>query len=146
MLFFTGLSRIALTVAKKQIANLDAKERNLHRMRQMVDEAQAIVASPARPMLELGDLLREGWRLKRELADGVSTPEIDDIHDAAIAAGAVGGKLLGAGGGGFMAFVVPPEKRQAVRAALGSLIEVGIKVNAPGSRIVVYEPDAALGI
>lgn len=60
-----------------------------------------------------------------------------------MAAGAVGGKLLGAGGGGFMAFVVPPDKRQAVREKLAGLIEVGIKVNAPGSRIVVYEPDAA---
>jgi D-glycero-alpha-D-manno-heptose-7-phosphate kinase len=145
MLFFTGLSRLALTVAKKQIANLDAKERNLHRMRQMVDEAQAIVTSPKRPMLELGDLLREAWRLKRELADGVSTPEIDAIHDAGLAAGATGGKLLGAGGGGFMAFIVPPDKREAVRAALGNLIEVGIKVNAPGSRIVVYEPDGSFG-
>jgi D-glycero-alpha-D-manno-heptose-7-phosphate kinase len=146
MLFFTGLSRLAMTVAKKQIANLDAKERNLHRMREMVDEAQSIVTSRTRPMLELGALLREAWRLKRELAEGVSTPEIDAIHDAAIAAGAAGGKLLGAGGGGFMAFVVPPDRRAAVRAALGDLIEVGIKVNAPGSRIVVYEPDAALGL
>jgi len=143
MLFFTGLSRFAMTMAKKQIANMDAKERNLHRMREMVDEAQAIITAPRRPMLELGTLLLEAWRLKRELAEGMSTPEIDAIHDAAISAGAVGGKLLGAGGGGFMAFVVPPERRQAVREKLGHLIEVEIRINAPGSRIVVYEPDDA---
>ncbi|MBL0929217.1 MAG: kinase, partial [Alphaproteobacteria bacterium] len=143
MLFFTGLSRFAMTMAKKQIANMDAKERNLHRMREMVDEAQAIITAPRRPMLELGTLLLEAWRLKRELAEGVSTPEIDAIHDAAISAGAVGGKLLGAGGGGFMGFGVPPEKRHAVREKLSHLIEVEIRVNAPGSRIVVYEPDDA---
>jgi tetratricopeptide (TPR) repeat protein len=63
MLFFTGLSRFAMTMAKKQIANMDAKERNLHRMREMVDEAQTIITSPRRPMLELGTLLLEAWRL-----------------------------------------------------------------------------------
>jgi len=142
VLFFTGLSRYAMTVATKQIANMDAKERNLHRMREMVDEAQAIIASTNRPMRELGMLMNDAWRLKRELADGVSTPEIDAIYEAGMSAGAVGGKLLGAGGGGFVAFVVAPEKRQALREKLKDLIEVDVKVAAPGSRIVVYEPDS----
>jgi D-glycero-alpha-D-manno-heptose-7-phosphate kinase len=141
MLFFTGLSRYALTVASKQIANMDAKERNLHRMREMVDEAEAIIGDPLRPVLELGALMHDGWRLKKELADGVSTPAIDAIYEAGISAGAVGGKLLGAGGGGFVAFVAPPEKRQAIRERLKDLIEVDVKTGADGSRIVVYEPD-----
>jgi D-glycero-alpha-D-manno-heptose-7-phosphate kinase len=144
VLFFTGLSRHAMTVATKQIANMDAKERNLHRMREMVDEAQAIIASANRPMRELGALMNDAWRLKRELADGVTTPEIDAIYEAGIAAGAVGGKLLGAGGGGFVAFVVAPEKRQALREKLNDLIEVDVKVAAAGSRIVVYEPDSEI--
>lgn len=141
MLFFTGLSRYALTVASKQIANMDAKERNLHRMREMVDEAEAIISDPLRPVLDLGALMHDAWRLKKELADGVSTPAIDAIYEAGIAAGAVGGKLLGAGGGGFVAFVAPPEKRQAIREKLKDLIEVDVKTGADGSRIVVYEPD-----
>jgi D-glycero-alpha-D-manno-heptose-7-phosphate kinase len=141
MLFFTGLSRYALTVASKQIANMDAKERNLHRMREMVDEAEAIIGDPLRPVLDLGALMHDAWRLKKELADGVSTPAIDAIYEAGIAAGAVGGKLLGAGGGGFVAFVAPPEKRQAIREKLKDLIEVDVKTGADGSRIVVYEPD-----
>jgi len=141
MLFFTGLSRFSSSMASRQIANMDAKERNLRRMREMVDEAQAIITSPARPMLEIGTLMRDAWQLKRDLADGVSTSEIDTIFEAGLAAGAVGGKLLGAGGGGFIAFVVPPERRQAVRERLHDLTEVDVKINAPGSRIVVYEPD-----
>jgi D-glycero-alpha-D-manno-heptose-7-phosphate kinase len=141
MLFFTGLSRYALTVASKQIANMDAKERNLHRMREMVDEAEAIIGDPLRPVLDLGALMHDAWRLKKELADGVSTPAIDAIYEAGISAGAVGGKLLGAGGGGFVAFVAPPEKRQAIREKLKDLIEVDVKTGADGSRIVVYEPD-----
>lgn len=141
VLYFTGLSRHAMTMATKQIANMDAKERNLHRMREMVDEAQAIITSAKRPMLELGTLMQEAWRLKRELADGISTPEIDAIYEAGISAGAVGGKLLGAGGGGFVAFVAPPGTRQAIREKLKNFIEVDIKIAAPGSRIVVYEPD-----
>jgi D-glycero-alpha-D-manno-heptose-7-phosphate kinase len=92
-------------------------------------------------MLELGALMHDAWRLKRELAEGVSTSEIDAIYEAGIDAGAAGGKLLGAGGGGFVAFVVAADKRQALRERLKNLIEVDVKVAAQGSRIVVYEPD-----
>ena len=141
MLFFTGLSRYAMAMASKQIANMDAKEKNLHRMREMVDEAEEIISSPGRPMLDLGALMHDGWRLKKELAEGVSTSAIDEIYEAGIAAGAIGGKLLGAGGGGFIAFVAPPEKQAAIRERLKDLIEVDVKVGADGSRIVVYEPD-----
>jgi len=141
MLFFTGLSRFAMTVASKQLANMDAKATNLHRMREMVDEAQAIISSRSRPMLELGALMHDSWRLKKELAAGVSTSTIDQIYEAGMSAGAIGGKLLGAGGGGFIAFVAPPEKQQAIRERLKNLIEVDVKIGAEGSRIVVYEPD-----
>jgi D-glycero-alpha-D-manno-heptose-7-phosphate kinase len=141
MLFFTGLSRFATAMASKQIANMGAKEKNLHRMREMVDEAQAIISSPGRPMLELGALMHDGWRLKKELAEGAATPAIDEIYEAGIAAGAVGGKLLGAGGGGFIAFVAPPGRQQAIRERLKGLTEVDVKIAADGSRIVVYEPD-----
>lgn len=141
MLFFTGFSRIASEVAGKQIANLAARERQLHAMRGMVDEGLAILQDDAASIDEIGRLMHRGWMMKRELAEGVTTGAIDEIYDAARGAGAIGGKLLGAGGGGFMAFFVDPTRREAVRDALRGLVEVRFRTGAPGSRVVVYEPD-----
>ena len=115
---FTGLSRIASEVAGAQIANLDKKKRHVKTMTGMVDEALAVLNAPNRPLNEIGELLHEAWMLKRELTDKISNPMIDEIYEAGRGAGAIGGKLLGAGGGGFMVFFVPPEKRQAVRDKL----------------------------
>ncbi|MFD2235119.1 kinase [Phaeospirillum tilakii] len=143
MLVFSGFSRFADQLAARQIANIDRREAQLHAMRAMVDEAAAILQDPARPLAEIGELLHQSWMLKRELADEVSSPEIDAIYRAAREAGAIGGKLLGAGGGGFMLFFVPPERQAAVRARLADLIHVGFDIDPAGSRIVVYEPDGA---
>ena len=140
MLFFTGFSRYADKVAAKQIANLGNREAHIHKMVAMVDEATDILSSDGRPLSDLGHLLHDGWRLKRELADAVSTPEIDAIYDAAMAAGATGGKLLGAGGGGFMLFYVEPEKQAKVKERLKDLIQVDFDIDNSGSKIVVYEP------
>ena len=140
LLCFTGISRFSTEVAKDKIANLEAKSRQLHTMRQMVDEAEAILKSPARPLGEIGKLLHQSWMLKRELAGSITTSVIDEIYDAAMAAGALGGKVLGAGGGGFMAFFVPPERRTAVAERLKDLIQVPFKIGSPGSRVIVYEP------
>jgi len=93
------------------------------------------------PISELGQLLHQSWLLKRELADSVSNPRIDEIYEAGRAAGAIGGKLLGAGGGGFMAFIVEPEKAEAVRARLQNLIHVTFGIDNEGSKIVLYSPD-----
>jgi D-glycero-alpha-D-manno-heptose-7-phosphate kinase len=141
MLFFTGFSRIAATVAEKKIANMPQRGRQLQRMRRMVDEGVAILQETACPLVELGRLLHEGWMMKRELAREVSTGAIDTIYETARAAGAVGGKLLGAGGGGFMLLFAPPERQAAIRARLEGLIEVRFRIGSPGSRIVLYEPD-----
>ena len=141
MLFFTGFSRIASEVAGKQIANMAARERQLHAMRAMVDEGLGILQGETTPIAEVGRLMHQGWMMKRELAEGVTTSAIDEIYDAARGAGAVGGKLLGAGGGGFMAFFVDPARRDAVREALRSLVEVRFRIGSPGSRVMVYEPD-----
>ena len=86
-------------------------------------------------------MLHESWCLKRELADSVSTPEIDDIYEAGRGAGAIGGKLLGAGGGGFMVFLVEPEHRARVRERLRGLIHVSVEVDHEGSKIVLYQPN-----
>lgn len=140
LLFFTGLSRFASDIAKDQIANLSKKSAHLRKMHAMVDEAQAILADPLRPLNEIGALLHESWMLKRELADAVTTPEIDAIYEAARDAGALGGKLLGAGGGGFMLFYVEPAKQEAVKERLAKLVQVNFDLDRSGSKIVVYEP------
>lgn len=141
MLFFTGFSRYASDIAKAKIANLDRRESQLRTMRQMVDQALDILRDERRPIAEIGRLLHESWRLKRELADNVTTVSIDAIYQAGIDAGAIGGKLLGAGGGGFMLFFVAPDRRAAVREQLKKFIEVRMEIGSPGSRIVVYEPE-----
>src|SRR5579863_9818902 len=98
-------------------------------MTHMVDEALDILNTPNRPLSELGELLHEGWMLKRELTDKVSNATIDEIYEAGRAAGAIGGKLLGAGGGGFMIFFVPPDRRFAVRERLSKLIHVSFNID-----------------
>jgi D-glycero-alpha-D-manno-heptose-7-phosphate kinase len=140
MLLFTGLSRTAAEIAKTQIENLPNRASELHALNQMVDRAIDILRSKS-DLTEFGQLLDEGWTLKRRLSERVSTPEIDDIYKTALRAGAVGGKLLGAGGGGFVLLFVRPEDRPKVRAALPKLLEVPFRFETSGSRIVVYQPD-----
>jgi D-glycero-alpha-D-manno-heptose-7-phosphate kinase len=141
LLVFTGFSRTAALLAKKQIENLSKHEKQLHAMREMVDEAVLILQDHKRPIRELGVMLHETWNLKKELADSVSNPAIDGVYSAALEAGAIGGKLVGAGGGGFMLLVVEPGYRARVRERLQCLIEVSFKIGSSGSRIVVYDPD-----
>ena len=141
MLVFTGITRLAPAMAEKQMQNLDAREAQLKEMMTMVDEAQSILHDARSSISDVGALLHQSWLLKRELAEGVSNPVIDEIYNAATGAGASGGKLLGAGGGGFMLFVVEPSKQAKVREALNDLVAVKIAIDNVGSKIVVYEPD-----
>lgn len=140
MLYFTGLSRFAPSIAAKQIANFAERESQLKAMAALVPEAMRILCDERRNLSEIGAMLHESWQLKRQLADAVSTPEIDEIYEAGRAAGAIGGKLLGAGGGGFLLFFIDPAKRAALRERLAKLIEVSVEIGSPGSKIVVYEP------
>ncbi len=140
MLVFTGLPRIASDVARSKIDNLKIREAEVMRIAQMVDEGIAILASE-RPVEEFGALLHEAWTQKRRLSDMVSNSEIDAAYDAARKAGAVGGKILGAGAGGFMVLFTPPGKQPAVRKALGSLVYVPFRFESEGSRIVLYQPE-----
>ena len=141
MLFFTRFSRSADAIAAKKIENLNSRRRQLRCMKTMAEEALTILQSPDLPVTDLGFLLREAWQVKRELADCVSNPAIDEIHDSAIRAGALGAKLLGAGGGGFMLVFAEPHVQPAVREALSSLIEVSFRIGSPGSRVMIYEPE-----
>lgn len=141
MLFFTGFSRVAETIAKSKIENFAQKQRQLFRMKAMVDDAQEILYSSGDPVADMGALLDEAWQLKRGLSSKVSTDAIDEVYRAGMSAGATGGKLLGAGGGGFILFMVPPEKQSAVRMVLRALIEVPIDFDHTGSQIILFNPN-----
>lgn len=141
ILCFTGLSRYASDIEKEKIADLDKRETHLHTLRAMVDEATAILGNPRRDLTDLGRLLHESWILKRELTANVSNPTIDALYEAALAAGALGGKLLGAGGGGFLLLFVPPDRQTAVRERLKDQTIVTFGFDTGGSKIVVYEPN-----
>jgi len=140
LLFFTGLSRTADAIEARKIENLPARRSQLSCMQKMAAEAVAILQHQLRPITEIGGLLAESWRLKKELADCVTTRSIDDMYTAARDAGAIGGKLLGAGGGGFMLLFAEPHTHPRIREALRGLIEVSFDIGSPGSRIVLYEP------
>ena len=141
MLFFTGFSRNASDIAQHQIANMPYRTPQLRGIQTMVGDALRILQEDANLIRSLGELLHESWFLKRELAESVSTPTVDDIYEAARQAGAIGGKLLGAGGGGFMIFLVEPDRRQQVRERLADLIHVPVDIDHDGSKIVLYQPD-----
>jgi len=141
MLCFTGFSRIASGIAKDQIDNIKNREIELHRIKDMVDEAIQILQNTKVPIEEIGQLLHENWLCKRELSNKVSTPEIDDLYDGARRSGALGGKLLGAGGGGFLLLFVKPELQAKVREQLKHLIHVPVRFETSGSRVVLYQPN-----
>ncbi len=142
MLFFTGFSRTASQIAAHQIKNIPNKKKELTRMYEMVYEAIEILNG--RNITKFGRLLDESWKLKRTLSDKISTDNIDDLYEAATRAGAMGGKLLGAGGGGFVLFFVEPGKQAKVRAALKDLLEVPIKFENLGSQIIFFQPSTGI--
>jgi D-glycero-alpha-D-manno-heptose-7-phosphate kinase len=140
-LYFTGFSRIASEIAHEQLRQTPHKTRELNAIRGLVDEAQAVVTNPNRPIGEFGRLLNQSWQIKKSLTQRITNPAIDQIYEAGISAGALGGKLLGAGGGGFMVFFVPTERREALRERLKKLLCIPFKFSNRGSHVVVYEPE-----
>lgn len=141
MLFFTGFTRFASEIAKEQIANFKDRQSQLFRMKEMVDEAVNLLQNPTAPLEGFGKLLHESWECKRSLADNISTPAIDSYYEKAMRSGATGGKILGAGGGGFMLFFVAPELQARVREELRDLVHVPFKFESSGSRVVHYQPE-----
>jgi len=140
-LFFTGFSRTASEIAKEQIRLTPHRQRELGTMFQMVNEAEAIITNPNRSLGEFGELLNESWQLKRTLTQNITNTTLDEIYEAGRSAGALGGKLLGAGGGGFMLFFVPPERRHELRLRLKNLLCVPFSFSNRGSHVVVHEPE-----
>ncbi|MGH9489705.1 MAG: hypothetical protein ACRD17_04275 [Terriglobales bacterium] len=139
MLFFTGFTRTASEIAQQQVANTPKRHDELAAMQQLVDAAARMLADGARPLAEFGAMLDQTWQLKRRLADNISNSDLDAIYAAGRRAGALGGKLLGAGGGGFMLLFVPPECQARVRQALDRLLLVPFGFSAAGSELIHYE-------
>jgi D-glycero-alpha-D-manno-heptose-7-phosphate kinase len=132
---FSGVTRKAADVVAGQLARVGDNRETLGRMRTMVDEGWDILTT-RRPLCEFGQLLHEAWMAKRSLDPGVSRPEIDELYRTGMAEGAYGGKLLGAGGGGFLLFFAPPERHDALRRAFADRRLLPTNINAPGSQII----------
>jgi D-glycero-alpha-D-manno-heptose-7-phosphate kinase len=136
MMFWTGHQRDAMSVLQEQRRNTPAKLESLTAMRGHAHRLYDMCGGDVDP-IEFGSILDESWRLKRGLASTISTDQIDNWYAAAMAAGAIGGKICGAGGGGCMLFVVAPECRAAVRAALSDMVEVPLGYEARGSQVLI---------
>ena len=140
VLCYTGIVRTASDIAASFITKLPSMEDTLKRMRDLVDSSGEILSS-SRDILEFGRLMHEAWRVKRSLSEKVSNSHVDSLYQEALEAGAVGGKLLGAGGGGFMLFFIPPEKQAALRKRLNKLLLVPFEFEFAGSDIIFFEPE-----
>jgi D-glycero-alpha-D-manno-heptose-7-phosphate kinase len=137
LMFWTGHQRDAAAVLTEQRRNTGDRMEALRAMRGQAQELHDLLGAGSVDPIEFGRILNDGWELKRELASTISNPRIDDWYERALAAGAFGGKLLGAGGGGFLMFVVEPERQADVRNALGELTAVDISYEVHGSQVVV---------
>ncbi len=136
MMFFTGISRSAGSILHEQKSNIQDKLNNLHKMVGLVKELKHELLNGN--INAMGELLHSGWIYKRELASGISNPIVDDSYELALKNGALGGKLLGAGGGGFLLFYVPKEKQEQVRQALSYIQEIPVKFDYEGTTLIHY--------
>ncbi|MCL2513259.1 MAG: kinase [Oscillospiraceae bacterium] len=135
MLFFTGTTRMSSAVAADQVKNMNKRKKELLEMLPLVDEGQKVLEGEG-SVKDFGRLLNEAWALKRSFADSVSTGDIDGIYEKAVKAGALGGKILGAGGGGFMLIFAEPDKQPGVLAALDGLTRVNFDFEDKGAEII----------
>ena len=141
MLFFTGFSRFSFEIANAQKRSIKDKKTQLMEMGQLVDEGQKILTSRC-GLNEFGKLLDYTWRLKRGITSEVSNDSIDNLYLRAKKAGAEGGKLLGAGGGGFLLFYVEPDRQGSVREAMKDLLYVPFEFEESGTSVIHYTPES----
>ncbi|MBM3206514.1 MAG: kinase [Candidatus Staskawiczbacteria bacterium] len=142
MLFFTGFSRSASEIAGEQIKKTPDKYNELMQMKSMVDKAIEVLVDDNIQIEEFGKLLDQSWKLKRGLTHLISNNQIDEIYERGIKAGAIGGKLCGAGAGGFILFFVKPENQEKVKQALKDLLHVPFRFESQGSQIIFNNPQA----
>jgi D-glycero-alpha-D-manno-heptose-7-phosphate kinase len=144
MLFYTGITRNARTILAEQQRNTEDDRTKVDALATMLAMTETLRAEFARGNIAaLGDMLHESWMLKRKLASGISSGELDAIYDAARGAGAVGGKLLGAGGGGFFLFDVPEDRQEQVATSLAGLRRVPFRFESQGTRTLYYQQEDA---
>jgi D-glycero-alpha-D-manno-heptose-7-phosphate kinase len=141
MLFFTGFTRFADEIEKRKVARFGDRTKELRAIYDMVGEGETILTTPSRDINEFGELLHQTWVNKKSLDPSVSNPAIDERYEAALKAGALGGKLLGAGGGGFLLMFVPPDKRAAVIQAMKGMTHVPLRMERTGTQVVLYDPE-----
>ena len=140
MLFYTGIRRTASDVAQSYVENIDEKKELMSALTKMVNEGISILYSD-RDITEFGKLLHKAWQVKRAFSGKVSNAHVDEMYNRAILAGALGGKILGAGGGGFMMLFVPPDLQKQVRDKLSNFIHVPFKFEFSGSQIIFFDPE-----
>ncbi len=139
MLFYTGIMRTASDVAESFVHDLEAKHDLLHRMNGMVKQGINILTDNG-DICRFGELLDETWQAKKQLGDKVANPVVDDLYSRARKMGALGGKLTGAGGGGFLLLFAPPEKQECIRQELKELLHIPFNFDRNGSQIIFYDP------
>jgi D-glycero-alpha-D-manno-heptose-7-phosphate kinase len=140
MLFYTGIKRTASAVADSFVNDMEAKKRQLRIMKDLVDEGISIL-SGGQDIDAFGELMHEAWEAKRSLSPKVSNPVVEDLFERSFASGAIGGKLTGAGGGGFLLLFVPPGRQRDVKAALSRLIHVPFRFEQTGSQVIFYDAE-----
>ena len=142
MMFFTGFTRFSSDVQKANAASKEDKTAQLKEMYSLVEEAEKVLTDNSSDLDDFGRLLDHTWRLKRQTGSAVSTNSIDTLYEKGIAAGALGGKLLGAGGGGFLVFYVQPEYQQAVKNSMNELMFIPFEFENGGTRVIHYSPES----
>lgn len=147
LMFFTGFTRISSDIQKaNNKTNKDNKNKNLQKMYKMVDKAEKILTNSETDLDDFGRLLDETWNLKKQTGKVVSTSKIDELYDTAMNAGALGGKLLGAGGGGFLVFYVQKENHEKVKEALKDLLYIPFHFENEGTSVIYYKPESKKGV
>lgn len=142
LMFFTGFTRFSSDIQRvNNVSSTEEKRSNLKKMYELVDEAEAILTNKNRNLDDFGRLLDTTWRLKKGTGVAISTGSIDELYEKGLKAGALGGKLLGAGGGGFLVFYVPDERQSAVRDAMKDLMYIPFKFEDGGTRVIHYSPE-----
>ena len=141
IMFFTGFTRFSSDLQKANAAGYHEKQKQLLEMYRLVDDAEKVLVDDSADLDDFGRLLDHTWRLKRQTGGAITTNSIDELYEKGLAAGALGGKLLGAGGGGFLLFYVQPEKREPLKQAMKDLLHVPFSFEDGGTRVIHYTPE-----
>ena len=142
LMFFTGFTRFSSDMQKANAAGYAEKTAQLRQMLALVDDAERVLEDKTGDLDDFGRLLDRTWRLKRQTGGAITTDNIDALYEKGMRAGALGGKLLGAGGGGFMVFYVQPEKRQNVMEEMKDLLYVPFRFEDGGAQVIYYTPES----